>query len=147
MRGSWHVTRNGVTIISGPADVVPLTITDNVEYVVTLTVTDNDGGVTVATETIQGINVVPAPSILGPTSGSEGSPTSLTGIFGEPTQSHDSVVYRFEVTKDGVPYAARTSSSSSGGGSSGYSFVPDDNGLYELTFTVTDDDGAVGIAP
>ena len=66
---SWLVTRNGVPIISGPADVVPLTITDNVEYVVTLTVTDNDGGVGVATRTIQGTNVVPAPSILGATSG------------------------------------------------------------------------------
>ena len=134
-------------ITGSPTDSILLNIFDNDTYVATLTVTDDDGGATVTEHVVQGTNVAPSPSFAGATTGEEGSAINVIAVIGEPVTSHDSVVYSWVITKNGVHYATRggggTSLASTGFGSP---FIPDDNGAYEMTLTVTDDDGGVGTA-
>jgi PKD domain len=81
-------------------------------------------------------NVPPTASINGaPPSSPEGTLISLTGSFTDPG-STDTHAQAWAVTKNGSAYA-------SGSGNS-FSFTPDDNGSYVVSYTVTDDDSGVG---
>jgi len=60
----------------------------------------------------------------------------VTGTFTDPAAA-DTHSQAWSVTKNGVAYG-------SGGSGASFSFTPDDNGTYVVTYTVTDDDGGVG---
>jgi hypothetical protein len=134
-----------ITKVSGAGDV-----TDNGDgtWSWSLPTTDNGSG-TVRVQTYDGehavaldefdwsaANLAPTPTINGaPTSSPEGTAISLTSSVSDPG-STDTFVYAWSVKKNGNPYASGTSAN--------FSFTPDDNGSYEVSLTVTDDDGGPG---
>jgi hypothetical protein len=55
-----------------------------------------------------------------------------------------SVHYAWVATRGGAPYASHAGIDAAGGA---FAFTPDDDGVYEVTLTVTDDDGGQSVAP
>ena len=97
---------------------------------------DKDGGVSTYSAAVTINNVAPTVTINGaPATSPEGTPISVTGTFTDPG-SADTHTRAWSVTKNGNPYATGTGPS--------FSFTPNDNGTYVVTYTVTDDDGGVG---
>ena len=134
---AWSVKKDGSSYASGTTENFSFTPNDNGSYEVELTITDDDGGSGSDTETISVTNVDPTATINGtPTSSSEGTLISSTSSKSDPG-SADTHTYAWSVTKNGSPYG-------SGGTSSTFSFTPDDNASYEVTLTITDDDGGAG---
>ena len=104
-----------------------------------VTVEASDGEHADATDTFTwtAANVRPTASISGaPTTSAEGTQISVTGGFTDPGTA-DTHTQVWSVTKNGGAYGI-------GGSGSSFSFTPDDNGSYVVTYTVTDDDGGVG---
>jgi PKD repeat protein len=131
---AWSVTRNGTVYAAGTGAAFDFTPNDEGEYLVTLTVSDEDGGSTAVSRSVAVANVAPTATITGaPQVGFEGTAISLAGSFTDPG-SADTHTLAWSVTRDGAPYA-------SGSGPT-VSFVPDDNGMYSVTFAVTDNAGA-----
>jgi PKD domain len=80
--------------------------------------------------------VNPSAAIAGaPATSPEGTQITVTGTFTDPGTA-DTHTQAWSVTKNGSPYA-------SGSGAT-FSFTPNDNGTYVVTYTVTDDDAGVG---
>lgn len=103
---------------------------------ISVTVTDDDGGSASSTTSVTVNNVAPTATIVGaPASGNEGTAINLSSTVTDPG-TQDTITTAWSVTKNGNPY-------SSGSGST-FSFTPDDNGTYVVTFTATDDDTGVG---
>ena len=138
---SWSVTKNGSPYGSGgSASSFSFTPDDNASYVVTLTATDKDGGVGTDTKTITVTNVAPTATITdAPATSPEGTTILLHSSVTDPSSADTSVgfTYAWSVTKDGSPYGV-------GGSSATFSFTPDDNASYIVTFTATDKDSGVG---
>jgi PKD repeat protein len=145
---AWEVTKDGEAYASGEGGTLSFTPDDNGVYEVTLTATDDDGGAGSATSVIEVSNVDPKAAIHGmpeeategsdfamPEIATEGSEITLTAEVADAGKA-DTHTLAWEVTKDGEAYA-------SGEGES-LSFTPDDNGVYEVTLTATDDDGGIG---
>ena len=132
---AWSVTRDGVTYGSGGSGAsYDFTPDDDGVYLVTLIVSDEDGGSTTVSRSITVANVAPVATITAaPQGGFEGTAISLEGSFSDPG-SADTHTLAWSVTKDGDPYA-------SGSGLT-VSFVPDDDGIYSVTFAVSDNAGA-----
>jgi PKD repeat protein len=122
---------------SGPSNNASCPTTDNGVRTVKGEVRDKDGGTREYTAEVTVNNVAPSATIAGaPATSPEGTPISVTGSFTDPG-SADTHTQAWSVTKDGNPYG-------SGGSGASFSFTPDDNGTYVVTYTVTDDDGGVG---
>ena len=138
---AWSVTKNGNPYgAGGSAATFSFTPNDNASYVVTLTATDKDGGVGTDSKTITVTNVSPTASITGaPATSPEGTAISLGSTVTDPSSVDTAAgfTYAWSVTKNGNPYGA-------GGSAAGFSFTPDDNGTYVVTFSATDKDGGVG---
>src|SRR5262249_5870281 len=110
--------------------------TDNGTYQVTLTVTDDDGGFTKIQKTITVSNVAPAPSLTAPSGVKEGGTVVLTPTVTDPG-SADTFTYLWHVV-------ATNGQVVPDGTTSTFTFVPNDNGSYTVSLTVSDDDGGVG---
>jgi PKD repeat protein len=134
---AWTVKKAGVELQSGSGAAFTFTPDDNGTYEVTLTVTDGDGGVATDVKTITVTNVAPWALIGGaPVSAVEGGAINLTATASDPG-SADVLDYAWAVTKNGAAYAQGTGAA--------FSFTPDDEGVYAVTLTATDDDGVAGV--
>ena len=107
-------------------------------YTISVDLVDEDGthtqaggkGVTVT-------NVAPTAQIVDvPSSGSEGTAINVTAQVSDP--GADGFAYHWTVTKDGASYINGTATN--------FSFTPDDDGSYEISLAVTDDDTGTGQA-
>ncbi len=133
----WSVEKDGHAFaLPGGADTTSDTFsfipTDNGDYVVTVVVTDDDGGSVTATHNVTVTNANPTAVINGPATGTEGSQIDLTLTVAD-AGDDDTHTYAWTVTKNGQAYTS--------GAASTLSFTPDDEGAYEVSITVTDDDG------
>jgi hypothetical protein len=126
-----------VETVAGSATFATHTYADGpVSYTISATATDEDGSYGLAnTVAVTVTNVAPTASIVGlPATSPEGSPLTVSAGVADP--GADSFTYAWSVAKDGVAFAT--------GSGAEFTFTPDDNALYTLTLTVTDDDGGVG---
>ena len=131
----WSVTQGGLQVASGSGTSFQFRPGDDGQYVLTLIASDEDGG-SASTELIVSVdNVAPTASLSGPTSGIEGSPLTLLGSATDPAGSHDILTFTWLVAKDGLAFAS--------GSGRNIRFTPDNNGLYQVTLTVSDEDGGV----
>jgi PKD repeat protein len=145
---SWRVTKNGMDYTSvshGPGLSIPDTFTFTPDqqgnYVVALTITDKDGGSGVApSQPISVTNVVPTVTINGaPATSQEGTPIHLTSTVLDPGIG-DTFTYAWNVTaSNGQVLPVGTGST--------FTFTPVHGGSYVVSLSVTDRDGAVGVAP
>src|SRR5262249_26159456 len=104
----------------------------NAPFTISVTLTDGYTEVAATTE-VTVLNLSPQDlTIGGPATGLEGTAIELTGSASDP--GRDPLFFAWSVTKNGSPYAT--------GNGTGFGFVPDDNGSYVVTLTVTDDEGA-----
>jgi len=101
-------------------------------------VTDRAGRTATAQAAVNVLNVAPDPVINGaPESSNEGTAINLTStVIG--AAPGDIYTYAWVVKKNGSSFASGTNAD--------FSFTPDDNGSYEVSLDVTDDDGDVGTA-
>jgi PKD repeat protein len=136
---NWSVTKNGSAYTSGTSEYFSFTPDDNGKYVVTLVVIDDDGGEGAAEVTIDVTNVDPQKVFAGKDQKvDEGTLVTLEGSFFDPgkadthTQTWSVVASNGQVVADG---SGET-----------FSFTPNDNGTYTVTFKVVDDDKGVGSA-
>jgi hypothetical protein len=122
--GTWSWTQ-------GPSDEAPA-------QAVTISASDGQGHVTTASFSVTVTTVAPTAQITSdPIEGPEGSAVPFTGAGSSPAAADNStLVYKWTVTKNGSSYA-------SGAGTS-FSFTPDDEGTFVVTFTVSDDGGMSG---
>jgi hypothetical protein len=142
---SWSVTKNGTPYNPGtPTNLSTFNFApnDNGFFTVSLTVTDDDGGSGSATPvSFTVINVAPSPTIIGaPTDANENDLISLTSTTGDPGTA-DTFTYLWSVLKNGGFYNPGTPVNQAN-----FSFRPDDNGVFDVRLTVTDDDNASGSA-
>lgn len=108
---------------------------------VTVTADDQNGLTSTATFTVTVAGVAPAASItIDPITSPEGTPVGLAGTASSPDPADNAAgfAYAWKVTKDGSPFA-------SGSGAS-FTFTPDDEGTFVVTFNATDDGGMTGTA-
>jgi uncharacterized delta-60 repeat protein len=132
---AWSLTKNGTAYASGTDATFAFTPDDNGDYLLTLTVTDDDGGVDTDLKTITVTNVPPTAAIKGaPGSSPEGTAINFTSTVTDPGQA-DTHTYAWSVTKSGNAFDA--------GSEASFTLIPDDDGIYEVILTVTDDDGGV----
>src|SRR5262249_55379173 len=107
-------------------------------YDVYLLVDDGDLGTVGDRAQMVVTNVAPTASITGvPASGwsPEGSPVSLGSSVTDPNSADTAAGFTYVWRVDGVIYAS--------GNTPDFGFVPDDDGNYVVTLTVTDKDGGV----
>jgi hypothetical protein len=115
-------------------------------FAITLTLMDDDNGVVTASRSVQVNDVAPVVTITGaPLTSPEGTPITVTGSFVSDVGTLDTIVaHNFTVTKDGVAYTSGTGTGLPGDLTSDFTFTPDDNGVYVVTFGMTDNDGLTG---
>jgi Ca2+-binding RTX toxin-like protein len=122
----------------GAGNSVQLATVDNGQVSVKAKIRDKDGGETEYVTFITVTNVAPTASISGPASAVPGQLRAFSGSFSDPgladTQTTD---WQIIDPANGLV--------SSGSGAS-IDFTPQHPGSYTVRFTVTDDDGGVGIA-
>jgi uncharacterized delta-60 repeat protein len=95
---------------------------------------DKDGGVSEYQASVTVQNVNPEATITGvPETNVEGTEIILGSNVSD-AGTLDTHSYEWSLTKDGLAYAGT-------GNNGSFSFTPNDNGLYVVTLTVTDDDG------
>jgi hypothetical protein len=105
------------------------------QYPVTVTVTDSFGASASAATTVTVNNVAPTVQLGPDRTVGEGTPVTLTGSVSDP--GPDTFTYLWHVvSSNGQAIADGTSPD--------FSFTPQDDGVYTVTLTVTDDDGGVG---
>jgi ELWxxDGT repeat protein len=135
----WHVTAsNGQIISDGTSASFNFTPNDNGSYLVSLKVTDDDGGATTVQKLISVTNGAPSASFAAPANVPEGSLVQLAAVDTDPG-SADTHSYLWQV-------AASNGQVIGDGTAASFSFIPNDNGIYTVTLTVTDDDNGVGSA-
>lgn len=108
-------------------------------YEISVTVTDKDGGSGSTTRSLSVAGVAPTPTIAGaPNSTTEGAKISLSALATDPSpiDTKAGFAYAWTVTKNGAAYTDGTGDT--------LDFSPDDNGIYVVNLTATDQDGAVG---
>jgi len=102
---------------------------------ITISANDGHGHITAALPfTVTVVGVKPTLTVTGPTSVAEGSTTQYTGTAWSPDPSDRAAgfTYGWYVTKNGETYGPEGTASS-------FSFSPDDDGAYVITFEATDD--------
>ncbi len=108
---------------------------DDGTYTVTVAVTDDAGATGIDTMAVAVANVAPVVDAGADQTANEGSLVSLSGSFTDPG-SADTHTLGWSVSASNGQVVA-------GGSGAAYSFVPNDNGTYTVTFTVEDDDHGV----
>ena len=131
----WQVAAtNGQSIPIGTTSAFNFTPNDNGVYTVTLTVTDDDGGVTSDMVVVTVNNVAPQNVNAGPDRNAiEGETVTLGVSFTDPGVI-DSHSVAWDILRNSLPFAAGTGAD--------FSFIPTDDGTYNVTVTVTDSDGS-----
>jgi Bacterial Ig domain len=134
--GGGSVTDNG-----GGSWSWSLPTTDQTSGSVTVTADDGHGNTATDTFNYSAVNVAPTAAITGaPSTSPEGTQISLGSTVTDPSSADTSAgfTYAWSVAKDGNPYGS--------GSSATFSFTPDDDGTYVVSFSATDKDGATGQA-
>lgn len=131
---AWTVTKNGLSYAAGTTDTINFTPNDNGSYLVSLTVSDGDGGSSTDSKTIQVTNANPTVTLSGPTESTVGLEVKVVSTASDPAGASDPLSYAWVITSNGNPFAVQT-------GGATYAFVPSLAGAYEVSLTVTDDDG------
>ncbi|MCR9201123.1 MAG: Ig-like domain-containing protein [Planctomycetaceae bacterium] len=104
-------------------------------YAVSLTLTDDDGDSTIGNTSITVTNVAPQiDDFQISETRFEGTEVIVTSAASDQSPN-DILTYNYSVLKDGVAFA-----SGSGIDQREFRFTPDDNGVYRITLTVSDDD-------
>ena len=141
---SYSVLKNGASFATGlGVDQTSFSFSpdDNGSYQITLTVSDEDGGSAVASQTISVGNVNPTPVIesIGAVR-LEGTAVLVAASATDPAGANDTLTYSYSVLKNGSAYA-----SGSGVDQTSFSFAPYDNGSYQITLAVSDEDGGSAV--
>jgi hypothetical protein len=110
---------------------------DNGQVTLNWTITDDQLATATASVSIQVLNVAPTVILTGPTTGNEGTAITITANVTDPAGSYDPLTIDWAVTKDGNAFAT--------GSGINATFIPDDNGLYEVLFAADDGDGGVTV--
>ncbi len=135
----WDLDYDGNTFqVDTTGETPPVSFPDNfATRSIALRVTDSEGDSDMATTTLTVSNVAPTATITGtPVTAVEGDTISLGSTIFDPGIL-DTQTIAWSVTKDGDPYGS--------GNDPTFDFTPDNIGTYEVTLTVTDNDGGVGI--
>jgi len=136
----WDWYGDGYYDLFGPSEVSPTFAPTNVSagesVTVGLRVTTVDGWQYATTTTITVENTTPTASVdwVGPDPAIEGNTIQVTGSAVAP--AGDTISYAWQIFKDGSPTEYATGSGSS------WSFVPTDDGSYEIRLTVTDEENS-----
>ncbi len=127
---------NGAAIDDGDQQTFPLAALDYGIYTFRLTVADDDGGSASDTVVITVENVAPQniDADADAETVNEGDTVHLTGSFTN-SNSRDVYTQTWKVT-------ATNGQVISNGSEDSFSFVPNDNGIYTVIYTVADDDGS-----
>jgi hypothetical protein len=112
------------------------TPTDNGQYQVKCTVSDKDSGSVNLSQTLSVTNVAPSNAAItgAPTTSAEGTQISMTGSATD-AGSADTLAYAWRVTQGDAIVTTGTGTA--------FNFTPADNGTYNVSLAVTDDDGGV----
>ena len=134
----WTVTKDGElyddVTTPGPFAAYEFRPDDNGTYVLTATATDDDGGSTSQTRTVVVLNRAPLVlPLTGPATGVRGQQRHFTATYHDPGTA-DTHTTAWVVTD------AAGAEVASGSGTE-FSFTPEEEGSYTVSFTVTDDDG------
>jgi uncharacterized delta-60 repeat protein len=133
---TWHVVAsNGQVIEDGHGPGFEFMALDNGLYTVTYTVMDDDGGSATDTMLVTVNNVAPHVEAGTGSTVNENTLVSLNGVFSDPGADTHTMNWHV-VASNGQVIA-------DGSGAS-FSFTGLDDGVYTVTYTVTDDDGGVG---
>jgi len=136
----WTILKNENAYATGAGSETAFSPNDNGTYLVSFRATDNGGAVSdPAQVTIMVSNVAPNNlNMVGlPTVSNEGVPLNLTATLVDPGTA-DTFVFTWTITRNGVAYSTTTQTSPA------FDFTPNDDGLYQLTLAVRDDDMPVG---
>ena len=106
--------------------------TDDGVYTVTLTVRDDDGGEAIDTLTVTVNNVAPTVNAGSDETADEGELITLSGSFTDP--GSDTFTYEWHFGDGSLPVSGTLTPT----------HAYEDNGVYTVLLTVTDDDGGVG---
>jgi hypothetical protein len=136
----WTVLKNGALYDTQQNPTFNFTPDDNGTYVISVHVTDNGGMTSLpATTTVEVQNVVPSNvQIVGlPANAPEGIPIPLSVSLNE-SGGADTFVYSWTIRRNGEIVQSFEQASPD------WSFLPNDDGAYEFTLKVRDDDTSVG---
>jgi uncharacterized delta-60 repeat protein len=131
---AWELS-GGAVLEQGPTNEATFTFTpaDNGTYKVRLTVTDKDNDFAIAHPVdVSVINAAPTVSIDGGSrTVNEGTSVTFTATTAD--VAADTLSYAWSVVRGTTSYPV--------GHAAAFTFTPDDNGVYDVTLTVTDKDG------
>ena len=136
----WRVAAsNGQQVAEGLDKNFTFTPNDSGTYTLTLTVTDSDGGQSSDTVVVNVVNVLPSYVVLSaPSNPKEGGEITVQASFVDP-DNRDRHFVKWQVSSNNGQVIADSSSQlPANSRSAAYAFRPQDNGIYTVTFTVTD---------
>ena len=135
----WTITDgNGAQFFTGSGPGVIFPPNDDGAWQASLTVTDPQGATATDTVTLTIANVAPTILVGGPTSGTEGSPLTHAGLVSDPSSVDIANLSRSWSVTDAAGSVVATGSGTTLG------WTPGDDGVYTVTGTVTDPQGATG---
>jgi hypothetical protein len=139
----WTASLNG-TVVASSTDPTSssfgFTPTALGLYTIKLTVQTNSGGTGSATALVQVVSLIPAAQISGaPTTSPEGVPILLTAAVTDPTLVGN-LTYAWTVTKNGAIFTSQSTNQPN------FTYTPDDEGVYQVLLSVSDNQAHTGVA-